>query len=88
MKNCKTCKWWITPAELHPHLLNDPHWQNWGECELLGKNGQGNPRAAPHSDRYGEWHETRLAETYGTGASSDSGLSTHFAFGCVQHEEI
>ncbi|MGI8542385.1 MAG: hypothetical protein ACR2MD_02775 [Aridibacter sp.] len=88
MKNCKTCKWWITPAELHPHLLNDAYWKNHGECELLGRNGMhGNPRA-PGPSKHWDWHEERLAATYGTGGSSDSGLITHSDFGCVQHEEI
>lgn len=48
-----------------------------GECELVGRNGSGT---------HGEWHPMRLAMTYGTGSSSDSGLWTTADFGCVQHE--
>ncbi len=87
MKSCKTCKWWITPQQLEP---NRPQYRVWGECELLGRNGEGNPRTAPNTpgSYYGAWHEPRLAETYGTGGSSDAGLRTKPEFGCVQHEEM
>ena len=49
----------------------------WGECELVGRNG----------GKDGYWHDPRLATTYGTGSSSDSGLYTKAQFGCVQHEK-
>ncbi len=71
MTLCKVCKWW-RPDKKPPYGE-----VGWGECELVGRNG---------GNRDGDWHTRRLAMTYGTGTTSDSGLRTHETFGCVQAE--